>query len=439
MVRLEFLGALSIVGSSGVLVETGSERIVFDYGTNIQELPPTFPHVVKGKIDAVFLSHAHLDHSGGLAILMKKNPCTIYAAAPSKQMVQMLLKDSLKIAKHEGIRLPFTTKDAQSAINNFKHIEYRKPITIGNTKAITYAAGHIPGSMMTFLRIGNNKTQASSKRKKRKYNTLLYTGDFNTKDTQLINGSDTRLPELDILITESTYADREHPDRKKQEKELIKIVQSTLANDGIAVVSNFAIGRTQEVLLILGKYGIDYPLYIDGMAKKATTIINGHPQALRDPTSLDKALRKVHYITNERQRAKIIKNPCVILTTSGMLSGGPVIYYLQKLYEDRRSSLTLSGFQVPGTPGHTLMETGRLPLEDCERKIHELKLKMSVRRLDFSSHVGRKEMFAFIERLNPKKIFCVHGDNTPKFARELRDKGFDATAPLPEKRVFDLA
>lgn len=435
MVRLEFLGAMNFVGSSGILVETGNERVVFDYGTNIQELPPTFPHTVKGKVDAVFQSHAHLDHSGGLAILMKKNPCPIYAAAPSKQMVQMLLKDSLKIAKHEGIRLPFTTKDTQIAAKNFNHIEYRKPITIGNTKAIPYAAGHIPGSMMTFLRMGNNKMQASGKRK---YNTLLYTGDFNTEDTQLINGADTRLPELDILITESTYADREHPDRKKQEKELIKIVQATLANDGIAIVANFAIGRTQEVLLILGKYGIDYPLYMDGMAKKATTIINGYPKSLRDPISLDKALRKVHYITSEQQRKKAIKNPCVILTTSGMLSGGPVIYYLQKLYEDRRSSLTLSGFQVPGTPGHMLMETGRLQLEDRDRKTHELKMKMGVRRLDFSSHIGRKDLFAFIERLNPKKTFCVHGDNTPKFARELRDKGFDATAPLPEKRVFDL-
>jgi len=426
--KLTFLGATNFVGSSGILVETGSERIVLDYGTNIQEFPPTFPHAVKGRVNAIFQSHTHLDHSGGLPILMKKSPCPIYAATPTRQMVQMLLNDSLKIARNEGTQLPFTKIDVQKTIKHFKHIEYRKSVTIGSTKAIGYDAGHIPGSMMIFLKMKN----------KGKHNTLLYTGDFNTDRTRLVKVADTKLPEVDVLITESTYADREHADRKMHEKELIKTINSTLANDGTALIANFAIGRTQELLLILHKHGIDYPLYMDGMAKKATTIINGSPKSIRDPTSLDKALRKVHYITSERQRKKIIKNPCVILTTSGMLSGGPIVWYLQKFHGDRSSSLTLTGFQVPGTPGHTLMETGKLVLEDRNNKIHNLKIKMGVRRLDFSSHLGRKDLFAFIEKLSPKKIFCVHGDNTPKFAHELKQKGFDAVAPVENNRIFNL-
>lgn len=429
MVKLTFLGATNFVGSSGMLVETGSERLVLDYGTNIQEMPPAFPHAVKGKINAVFQSHAHLDHSGGLPILMKRSPCPIYAATPSKQMVEMLLNDSLKIARREGTTLPFAKKDAQTAVRHFRHIEYRKPVTIGGTKVVTYNAGHIPGSMMTFLRMGGSKSG---------YNTLLYTGDFNTNPTRLVKGADTKLPDVDILITESTYADREHADRERHEKELIRIINSTLANDGIALVSNFAIGRTQEVLLILHKHGIDYPLYMDGMAKKATTIINGHPKSVREPTSLDKALRKVQYMTSERWRKKAIKNPCVILTTSGMLSGGPIVWYLQKLHDNSANSLTLTGYQVEGTPGHTLIETGKLVFEDREGKAGELKPRLGVRRLDFSSHLGRKDLFAFIEKMSPKKVFCVHGDNTPKFASELKEKGFDAVAPVENNRIFNL-
>jgi putative mRNA 3-end processing factor len=426
--KLSFLGAMNFVGSSGILVETGSERFVLDYGTDLQDTPPSFPAKVKGKVDAVFLSHAHLDHSGGLPIMVKKNRCPVFAGAPGKGMVRMLLNDSLKIARNEGIDLPFRRHDVETTVKSFKHIKYRKTINVGKSMFTGYNAGHIPGSMMSFIETPKGG----------KHWTLLYTGDFNTKDTRLVKGADTDLPDIDVLVTESTYADREHPDRKRQEKLLIKTVQSTLANDGIALLSSFAIGRTQEVLLILADYGIDYPLYMDGMAKKATTIINGCPKSIKDETSLDKALRKVKYITNRNQRKKAIKNPCVIMTTSGMLNGGPVVSYIKNLHEDRRNSLVLTGYQVEDTPGRILMETGRFFYESNDMKKHELKIKMGVTRLDFSSHTGRKDLFSFIKNANPKKVFCVHGDNIPKFAQELRDRGFDTVAPVPGKATFDL-
>ncbi len=425
MIQLSFLGAMSAVGASGVLVDTGSEKIVLDYGAKIQNEgsgrkgQPQFPLHVDGKVDAICLSHCHLDHSGGLPILFKDNRCPIYAVDVAKPLTQMLLHDSLKISKMEGTTLPFNKVDVRKTVKNFFPVEYKKVVKVHNAKIVNYDAGHIPGSMMTSIR-ANGKN-------------ILYTGDMNIEATMLVKGADTKLPKVDALITECTYSNRDHIDRKREEKTLVRLVNSTLANDGIAVVSCFAIGRTQEILLILDKYGIDYSLYMDGMSRKATTIINRFNNRLNNPKSLDKALKKVKYVNSQRERKKIIKQPCVILTTSGMLNGGPVAWYIKQLHNNRDSSLLLTGYQVEGTPGRILMETGKYINEEVD-----LDLRMLVRRLDFSSHVGRTQLLDFINRLQPKQIFCVHGDHTEEFARELQDKGFNAVAPVANNRIFRI-
>jgi putative mRNA 3-end processing factor len=132
-------------------------------------------------------------------------------------------------------------------------------------------------------------------------------------------------------------------------------------------------------------------------------------------------------------RNKIIRNPCVILSTSGMLNGGPIVWYIKKLFDDENCSLVLSSFQVEGTPGKILLETGKYINEKAGL---DLKLKMFVRKLDFSSHLGKSELFEFIEKVNPEKVFCIHGDHTQEFALELKEKGFDAIAPLANNRIF---
>ncbi|MEM5766531.1 MAG: MBL fold metallo-hydrolase [Candidatus Aenigmatarchaeota archaeon] len=420
MIQISFLGAMQTVGASGILVDTGTEKILLDYGTKIREVPPTFPIPIQGKPDVILLSHSHLDHSGAVAIFSANgNGCPIYSTSVTKPLTELLLLDSLKISHEEGVSLPFKKNDVQETMENFVLIPYRQLFKLHSTKFEFFDAGHIPGSSMILLNF-NNKN-------------LLYTGDLKTTDTRLLKKADLNLPKIDYLITESTYSDREHPDRKSQEKELVKIIESTLAIDGHCLIAGFAIGRLQEILLILDKYGIDYPLYLDGMGKKATTIINQHKNSLKEPDSLDKALRKVEYITSERARKRAIREPSVILTTSGMLTGGPIVWYLRKLYSDRRSSLVLTGWQLEDTPGKILLETGRLITKELD-----LEVKMLVKRLDFSAHAGRSELFEFVKNLNPEKVFCIHGDHTEEFASELKEDGIDAVAPVANNRVFTI-
>ncbi len=419
MIQVEFLGAMNCVGAAGVLIDTGSEKIVLDYGTKVREIPPVFPLPIKGKIDALLLTHSHLDHSGALP-LIARNDVPVFSLPVSKPLTELLLLDSIKISSEEGITLPYDKNDVERSLRNFVLIKYKKSFKIHSVKVTPLNAGHIPGSTMFLI---------ESKGKK-----ILYTGDFNTIKTRLVKRAKVNIENLDCLIVESTYSQRNHPDRKKQEKELIKSIEETLSKDGIALIPSFAVSRAQEILLILNSHGIDYPLYLDGMAKKATTIILKE-KACKNIEKLKEALKHVRYLNNNSQRKRAIKHPSVIVTTSGMLQGGPIIWYLKRLYKNENCSLTFVGYQIEGTPGRILLESGHYinPSENLD-----LEIKMRIKKLDFSSHAGRNELFEFVEKLNPQKIFCIHGDNTEEFAEELKEKGFDAIAPLANNRIFQL-
>ncbi|MCX6821518.1 MAG: MBL fold metallo-hydrolase, partial [Candidatus Aenigmarchaeota archaeon] len=225
--------------------------------------------------------------------------------------------------------------------------------------------------------------------------------------------------------------DREHPDRLKEERKMVETIQGTLENDGIALVSCFAIARSQETLLVFDEYGLEYPIYIDGMSKKATRIINSYPSLQREYNCVEKALKRldVRFITNPSIRKKILKKPCIIVTTSGMLTGGPITHYIEKMYDREDCTLILTGFQVPGTEGAVLLETGRYIHQDLD-----LAVKMPVRKFNFSSHAPRSELFKFVKHVNPGKVFCMHGDNTKRFAQELSEEhGFDAISPSNDR------
>lgn len=418
VIKLSFLGGCREVGKSAALVDTGGEKIVLDHGIKINVKPTDYPIPINTKINGLLLSHAHLDHSGALPILFSRGRnCPVYGSEVTKPLTKMLLIDSHKIARYEGEEERYSKRDIKKTMKAYKPVKYRKTFRIGNAKITPFDAGHVSGSAMYLI-------ETQGKR-------ILYACDFNLSDTRLIKGADLDLPEINYLITESTYAQREHPDRQREEKNMMDAVEETLVNDGIALISCFAIARTQEVLLVLDEYEPKTKIYIDGMASKATRIINEYPELQREYNQLDKALQRleVQTISNPQKRKKIMKKPCIIVTTSGMLTGGPVAHYLEKLYDKENCSLILTGFQVPGTEGAILLETGHYIHGDTD-----LTVKMNVRKFDFSSHASRSELFKFAKLVNPEKIFCVHGDNTEGFAQELKeDYGFDAVAPANEK------
>jgi putative mRNA 3-end processing factor len=420
MIQLSFLGSCNEVARSAILLDDGINKILFDYGSNISEIPPLHPKNVRGRLDAIFLSHSHLDHSGSLPLLFKNGQeCPVFTLEINKRLCRLLLQDSLKIARLEGYDLGFEKKHIKKTLKKFVPLSYKDPIKFTEMEIIAYDAGHLPGSSMFFV---NHREK-----------NILYTGDFNPLDTRLLKGCNLKFPHINILITESTYAQREHPNRKKLETEFVELINDTCANGGVALVAGFAVGRLQEILLILEEYKVDYPIYMDGMAKKATNIIADFPNLLKSHNKLRKAFEKVDLVSSQKKRNKLIKEACIILTTSGMLQAGPVVNYIKKLHKRKDCTLFLTGFQVKGSPGRTLLETGRYINKDLN-----LKVKMFVKYFDFSSHVGRKDLFKSIEKINPEKIFCVHGDNAIGFSKELKERGFDATAPTSIGESFTL-
>jgi putative mRNA 3-end processing factor len=417
--ELEFLGAGREVGRSGILLRTGTENILMDYGIKVGDENVEYPEMVIGKLNALLLSHAHLDHVGNVpALFAEGKRFTIYSPKINKYLSELLWEDTMKIARFERKRCAFNKGHTKKALKNFQAVNYKKQFMIGNSRITGFDAGHIPGSTMFMVETNKKK--------------ILYTGDFNWRDTKLINGCEKNLPDVDILITESTYFKSEHPPREHEEKRLVQAVKETLDNNGVALISAFAVSRAQEMILILDEFGIDAPIYLDGMARDVAKIFNRFPDLLREFDSLNNAMtnRNVEFVNRNSDRKKIIQKPGVIISPSGMLSGGPIAYYIEQLHKCEECSLLLTGFQVPMTEGHRLLETGRYIHDDLD-----LRLKMRVEKLEFSGHADNSEILDLIKRTKPEEVFCVHGEHTEEFAKFLNEHDIYAKAPFNGEMV----
>ncbi|MFP3284496.1 MAG: MBL fold metallo-hydrolase [Nitrososphaeria archaeon] len=415
--RIRVLGAAREVGRSAVLVEQDGSRVLLDYGVMVgtgRRKEPSFPlHVRPRDVGALVITHAHLDHSGA-APLFEVDPGVspaIYSTLPTARLSELLLYDFVKVT---GEASPFTEYEVAKFADGVRIVDYGEDVRVGELTFRLLDAGHVPGSAMIYVE--------GSRR-------VLYTGDMNRLDTELIGGYRRPLPEADVVVSESTYSQSPHPPRESEERSFVEYAREVVERGGTLLIPAFAVGRAQEVAMILRKYRFPYPVYMDGMALKVNELMASMSDYLRDPEALEDALDSIEYVDSWEKRRRIVREPGVIISPAGMLVGGASVFYSRRIGEGDRNGVALVAYQAPETPGRRLMERGELEDPEGGRR----KVKAEVRRFDFSSHSGRDELLKFFEedlRGDPL-IILVHGDEEPtlKFADELRSKGLKVEVP----------
>ncbi|RLI12190.1 MBL fold metallo-hydrolase [Candidatus Bathyarchaeota archaeon] len=410
-VKIRFLGGTGEVGRSAILVEAGGAKLLLDYGVMLDDEPGFPMHVPPRELDAIIITHAHLDHSGAAPVFYIGRGVPIYATALTFELTELLLRDFINLS---GYYIPFEYLELQNMLSRAFYVPYGKAFKVKGATIKLLRAGHIPGSAQVLV-------EADGKR-------LLYTGDINPVDTRLLKGADLDYGELDAIIIESTYANQDHPNRLELEREFVARVEEVVEAGGTVLVPAFAVARAQEIACILTAHGFPYDMVMDGMARRVNLILMNHLYELKDPDLFMAAMDELILVVKRKDRKKFVKRPCVIISPAGMLKGGPAAYYAMKLAGSARNAIFLVSYQIPGTPGHELLEN-RIYI--VNGKVQEVKAQ--VERFDFSSHAGMSDLHSILKGLEGSpKVFVVHGaegncDRLASWARE--ELGLDAVAP----------
>ncbi|MFA5772162.1 MAG: MBL fold metallo-hydrolase [Thermoplasmata archaeon] len=392
--KIRFLGGANEVGGLGMVLETNGTKMLFDYGITPSD-PPKYP-LAAPPVDIAMLTHGHADHSGMMPWLCRRyHNLRVLSTSMTRDISLLLANDSIKICNSEGYVSPYDIEDVKQAGGHYDAIKYHDSEDLGDTEVSFHSAGHIPGS--TMFEVNGERT-------------LLFTGDINTVHTRLIDGA--KPVKCDVLAIESTYAGREHENRSKTELAFLEKIDEVVNRGGLAIVPAFAVGRTQELLLLLSETG--YDVWLDGMGRVVTYMMIDEPSYICSPKKLRKALASVNFARNESSRKQALKGE-VIITTSGMLDGGPVLRYLQYISNDPKSAVLLTGYQVEGTNGRLLRDSGVIDIQGFKQKVN-----CEVKFFDFSSHAGHSELIKFIGACSPEEVILYHGDNREVIAEKLR-------------------
>ena len=417
---VQVLGAANEVGRSGFLVDCNGTKLLLDYGVMFGKRgsPPQYPLHVKPKdLDAIIITHAHLDHSGNVPSLFVSGNTDVYATPPTFDLSKLLINDMLKIEKNSH---PFDLPELNNMMKNAKEIGFKQKVRKGNATFEFRESGHVIGGSTVLVESENKK--------------LFYTGDIKTNGSRMLREMDTDIGEIDLLITESTYAKTEQIPRKTSEQQLIEFANEVMDRKGILFIPSFSVERSQEMACILRSANFKHKIIMDGMALKVNEIMFKNPDYLRDPKIFAEAIKSSTAIREHAERKRAMGEPCVVISPAGMLVGGNAVYYLQQLSFDSKNGIALVSYQGEGTPGKKLLDTGKVSTRG-----KDLNVQAEVKQFQFSGHADRKELFEMIKTIkgNPK-VWTVHGDSESCqiFAQEIHEQfGLETYAPMVNDKI----
>ncbi len=425
-VRVTFLGGARQVGRSCILLQTPESKILLDCGIDVtgqdkDKFPMlNVPEFDLKAIDAVIISHAHLDHSGLLPYLFKmgyKGP--VYMTAPTRDIAALLALDLIGVSYKQAIAPLFSSSDIKEMIKHSICLDFGEVTDIAPDVRLTlYNAGHALGSSMVHLNIGNG------------LHNLLYTGDMKFGLTEALEKASTNFPRLESVIIESTYGSKDDilPSRVECDEQLLKAIRGTIERKGKVLIPVLGVGRAQEVMLVLERAMREgtfpkVPVYADGMVWDVTAIHTAYPNFLnnevksrifRDENPFSEDIFK--RVGSPAERKEVVEGPpCVIIATSGMLVGGASVEYFRELADSAKNTIIFVCYQGVGSLGRQVKEGLKEAAFDVEGKQEEVKIKLEVVSIDgLSGHSGRNQLMAFINSIKPmpKKILVNHGEQS---------------------------
>ena len=432
-VRVTMLGCCREVGRAAFLLTTPESRVLIDCGEKPDNSANNAPYLYVPEIhplsqlDAVVLTHAHLDHCALVPLLFKYGyDGPVYSTPPTRDLSAMLQLDYLDVVSKEDRKIPYSSGEVKSYIKHSITLNYGSVTDIAPDIKLTFHnAGHILGSAIAHFHVGDGL-----------YN-IAFTGDFNYSKSRLFNPATNQFPRLEALFMESTYGGSNdiQPARSDAEEKLYDTVNTVLLRGGKVIIPAFSVGRSQEVMLALEE-GIrkekipTTKIFLDGMIREATAIHTTYPEYLNSDLrnqifkeGLNPFLAScfVPVDSSDVRNRVITGDPSVIITTSGMLNGGPVMEYLSELAADERNALVFVGYQAEGTLGRRIQKGWReVPVGRRETIV----INLEIVTIDgFSGHSDRRQLINYVGHVQPKpeKIFTIHGDenNTIDLASSL--------------------
>jgi KH/beta-lactamase-domain protein len=421
------LGGVKQVGRSCFLVVTSESKIMLDCGINPGENNgiDAFPRIdwldcQLEDIDAIVISHAHIDHQGFLPTLFKYGyDGPVYCTEPTLPLMNLLQSDSVKIAQNNGIYCPYETRDINEVIKHCITLPYGKPTDISPDVTITLNnAGHIMGSATVHLNISGA-------------HNILYSGDYKYSKTQLLDCAVSNYPRVETLITESTYGGLNDimPDQIVVYNTFTETINKTLTNGGKVLIPVPAVGRAQEIMLVLDKEMkegrlIEAPIYIEGMISEASSIHMSYAHYLGQDVrrSVSQGINpfQSEYFTvvnglGKRDEVLNDPNPAIIMATSGMLEGGPSVEYFKEIATRSNNRMIFVSYQINGTLGRRVLDgnISEVSMMDKNGKVKVIPLKCQTQKIDgFSGHSDFNQILSFVSRIKPKRVLVNHGERT---------------------------